>query len=265
MIGRTTFRYFSLDGQEAWLNITSTQDLVVGMTVQGVGVAAGCKLTAIVDSNTIEVSPAIYVTQGTILVFSNDTVQKAVSTTSNAISTAIDGGTTTFDQQCGFTVRATAVDGSITSTQSFTIRVRPRNLAPYENVYLKALPSYTQRSSWNVITKDESIFPPELIYRPDDSYFGVQSSLKSLFLSGLNPVTAETFVSAIARNHYFKTINFGEIKTARAVNADGSVGYEVVYVDLVDSQSYGTDGPPLEVVLNLANSFLFQNQSYNMD
>ena len=264
MIGRTTFRYFSLDGQEAELNITSTQDLVVGMTVQGVGVAAGCKLTAIVDSNTIEVSPAIYVTQGTILVFSNDTVQKAVSTTSNSISTAIDGGTTTFDQQCGFTVRATAVDGSITSTQSFTIRVRPRNLAPYENVYLKALPSYTQRSSWNVITKDESIFPPELIYRPDDSYFGVQSSLKSLFLSGLNPVTAETFVSAIARNHYFKTINFGEIKTARAVNADGSVGYEVVYVDLVDSQSYGTDGPPLEVVLNLANSFLFQNQSYNI-
>ena len=264
MIGRTTFRYFSLDGQAAWLNITSTQDLVVGMTVQGVGVAAGCKLTAIVDSNTIEVSPAIYVTQGTILVFSNDTVQKAVSTTSNAISTAIDGGTTTFDQQCGFTVRATAVDGSITSTQSFTIRVRPRNLAPYENVYLKALPSYTQRSSWTVITKDESIFPPGLIYRPDDSYFGVQSSLKSLFLSGLNPVTAETFVSAIARNHYIKTINFGEIKTARAVNADGTVGYEVVYVDLVDTQSYGTDGPPLEVVLNLANSFLFQNQSYNV-
>jgi hypothetical protein len=264
MIGRTTFRYFSLDGQAAWLNITSTEDLVVGMTVQGVGVAAGCKLTAIVDSNTIEVNPAIYVTQGTILVFSNDTVQKAVSTTSNAISTAIDSGTTTFDQQCGFTVRATAVDGSITTTQSFSIRVRPRNLAPYENVYLKALPSYTQRLSWDNIIKDETIFPPELIYRPDDSYFGVQTTLKSLFLSGLNPTTAENFVAGINRNHYFKTINFGEIKTARAVNRDGSVGYEVVYVDLVDTQSYGTDGPPLEVVLNIANSFLFQNQSYNI-
>ena len=264
MIGRTTFRYFSLDGQAAWLNITSTEDLAVGMTVQGVGVAAGCKLTAIVDSNTIEVSPAIYVTQGTILVFSNDTIQKAVSTTSNAISTAIDGGTTTFDQQCGFTVRATAVDGSITSTQSFSIKVRPRNLAPYENVYLKALPSYTQRLSWDNIIKDQTIFPPELIYRPDDSYFGVQTTLKSLFLSGLNPTTAENFVAGINRNHYFKTINFGEIKTARAVNSDGSIGYEVVYVDLIDTQSYGTDGPPLEVVLNIANSFLFQNQSYNI-
>jgi hypothetical protein len=264
MIGRTTFRYFSLDGQTAQLNITSTQDLTVGMTIQGVGVAAGCKLTAIVDSNTIEVSPAIYVTQGTVLVFSNDTIQKSASTTSNAISTAIDGGTTTFDQQCGFTVKATAVDGSISATKSFTIRVRPRNLAPYENVYLKALPGYTQRLSWDSIIKDQSIFPPNLIYRPDDSYFGVQKTIKSLFLSGLNPVTAENFVDAIARNHYFKTINFGAIKTARAINSDGSIGYEVVYADLVDTQAYNTDGPPLEVVLNIANDFLFQNQSYNI-
>ncbi len=264
MIGRTTFRYFSLDGQVAWLNITSTEGLVVGMTVQGVGVAAGCRLTAIVDSNTIEVSPAIYVTQGTILVFSNDDVQKAVSTTSNAISTAIDGGETTFDQQCGFTVRADAVDGSISSTKSFTIRVRPRNLAPYENVYLKALPGYTQRLTWTNVAKDTTIFPPELIYRPDDSYFGIQKDIKSLFLSGLNPVTAETFVAGIERNHYFKSINFGKIKTARAINPDGSIGYEVVYVDLVDTQAYNTEGPPLAVVLNIANEFLFQNQSYNI-
>jgi hypothetical protein len=263
-IGRTTFRYFSLDGQNSELNITSTEDLVVGMFIQGVGVAAGCRLTAILDSNTVEVSPAIYVTQGTILVFSNEVVQKAVSTTSNAISTAIDGGETTFDQQCGFTVRADAIDGSITSTQSFTIRVRPRNLAPYENVYLKALPGYAQRLSWDNIIKDQTIFPPELIYRPDDSYFGVQKNIKSLFLSGLNPNTAENFVGAIARNHYFKTINFGEIKTARAVNSDGSIGYEVVYVDLVDTQALGTNGPSLEIVLNIANEFLFQNQAYNV-
>jgi hypothetical protein len=264
LIGRTTFRYFALDGQVAWLNITSTEGLEVGMTIQGVGVAAGCKLKVIVDDNTIEVSPAIYVSQGTILVFSNDTVQKAVSTISNAISTVIDGTRTTFDQQCGFTVRATSIDGSITSLNSFTVKVRPRNLSPYENVYLKALPSYTQRLSWEVASKNETIFPPELIYRPDDSYFGIQRSLKSLFLAGLNPNTAQNFVSAIERNHYLKSINFGEIKTARAVNSDGTVGYELIYVDLIDNQSYDTPGPPLEVQLSIANSFLFNDQSYNV-
>lgn len=264
MTGRTTFRYFSLDGQTALLNITSVENLSVGMTIQGVGVSAGCKLTAIVDSNTIEVSPAIYVTQGTILIFSNDQLQKAVSTTSNAISTVIDGGNTTFDQQCGFTVRADAIDGSISATNSFTIRVKPRNLAPYENVYLKALPSYTQRLSWDNIRKDENIFPTELIYRPDDNYFGVQFNFKSLFLSGLAASTADNFVNSILLNHYLKTINFGEIKTARAVNDDGSIGYEVVYVDLIDDQSYGTSGPPLEVQLAIANGFLLNNQSFKV-
>jgi hypothetical protein len=265
LIGRVTFRYFALDGQTAELNITSTQDLSVGMSVQGAGVAAGCKITEIVDSNTIRVAPAIYVDQGTILVFSNDVVQKSASTTSNAISTAIDGGTTTFDQQCGFTVRATAVDGSITATHDFTLTVSTRNLAPYENVYLKALPSYAQRLTWENLRKNETVFPPDLLYRPEDFYFGVQSSLKSLFLAGLSVGTAESFVNTISRNHYLKRINFGEIKTARAVNEnDGSIDYEVVYVDLIDDQAFGTSGPPLEVELAIANSFLINNQSYNV-
>jgi len=264
LIGRTTFRYFSLDGQEATLNITSTTDLTVGMTVQGVGVAQGCKITEIIDSNTIKVRPAIYVTQGSILVFTSDILQKAVSTTTNAITTVIDGGRTTFDQDCGFTVRATAIDGSITSLKSFALSVRPRNLAPYENVYLKALPSYSQRLSWETVRKDATVFPPELIYRPDDSYFGVQASFKTLFLSGLAASTASTFVNALNRNHYNKKINFGEIKTARAVGPDGVVDYELIYVDLIDDQSYGTSGPPLEVQLTIANSFLINNQSFNV-
>jgi hypothetical protein len=261
--GRVSFRYFNLDGQVAWLNVQSTEDLAVGMTVQGVGVASGCEITAIVDSNTIEISPAIYVTQGTILTFSNDQISKSVSTTSNAISTAIDGGATTFDQICGFTVKATATDGSISSTKSFSVQVTPRNLAPYENVFLKALPKPTQRFALKTVLTDPTIFPPTLLYRPDDPYFGVQKNLKFLFLAGLSASTAETFVNSIALNHYFKSINFGDIKTARAVDANGNVSYEVVYVDLVDPQSYGTSGPPLSISLNNQNSFLYNSQSYD--
>lgn len=264
LIGRVSFRYFVLDGHSAELNVTSTENLAVGMSVQGIGVAAGCKVTEIVNDTAIIVSPAIYVSQGTILVFTNDQVQTSVSTISNAISTVIDGGRTTFDQNCGFTVKATAVDGSITSTHQFTLTTVPRNLAPYENVYLKALPNYAQRLSWDNVRKDETIFPPELIYRPDDYYFGVQRSFKSLFLSGLSVSTAENFVETISRNHYLKRIEFGEIKTARAVNQDGTIPYELVYVDLIDEQAYDTVGPPLEVQLAIANSFLINNQSYNV-
>lgn len=262
MVGRVSFRYFSLDGQQAILNVTSTDDLVVGMTIQGVGVATGCRLVQIIDATTIRVQPALYVSQGTILTFANDQSQIQVSTISNSISTAIDGGSTTFDRLCGFTIRASALDGSVSLTKSFQINVRPKNLAPYENVYLKALPSYEKRLSWENITKDTAIFPTDLIYRPDDLFFGVQKKIKSLFVAGLNPSDAATFVESTRFNHFFKKINYGEIKTARATDSRGITTYEVVYVDLIDD-AYAGGSTELSIVLNLTNNFLYENSSYN--
>jgi|694.fasta_scaffold01975_6 hypothetical protein len=260
--GRTTFRYFSLDGTSAKLNIVSTTDLEVGMLVQGPGVTSGCKISAIVDSNTIEVRPAIYVSQGTLLTFTNITVTKVVSTTSNSISTAVDGGATTFDQLSSFTVKAEAIDKSISSKKTFTVKVVPYNLAPYENVYLKSLPSIEQRNLLKAITTDVSVFPPNLIYRPDDPNFGVAKSFKFLFLPGLSPSAAATFVDAIQYNHYNKVINFGTLKTAVAKDPQGVPVYEVVYVDAQDNQAYNTIGPEISTALDVQYGFYFNGTEY---
>ena len=260
--GRTTFRYFSLDGTSAKLNIVSTTDLEVGMLVQGPGVTSGCKISAIVDSNTIEVRPAIYVSQGTLLTFTNINITKVVSTTSNAISTAVDSGATTFDQLCLFTVKAEAKDKSISSKKTFTVKVVPYNLAPYENVYLKSLPSIEQRNLLKAITTDVSVFPPNLIYRPDDPNFGVAKSFKFLFLPGLSPSSAATFVDAIRYNHYNKVINFGTLKTAVAKDAQGTPLYEVVYVDAQDNQAYDTIGPEISTALDVQYGFYFNGTEY---
>ena len=260
--GRTTFRYFSLDGTSAKLNIVSTTDLEVGMLVQGPGVTSGCKISAIVDSNTIEVRPAIYVSQGTLLTFTNITVTKVVSTTSNSISTAVDGGATTFDQLSSFTVKAEAIDKSISSKKTFTVKVVPYNLAPYENVYLKSLPSIEQRNLLKAITTDETVFPPNLIYRADDPNFGVAKSFKFLFLPGLSPSAAATFVDAIQYNHYNKVINFGTLKTAVAKDPQGVPVYEVVYVDAQDNQAYNTIGPEISTALDVQYGFYFNGTEY---
>jgi len=255
-IGRTTFRYFSLDGTSAEINLISTQNLVVGMQVQGPGVFSGCRITAILSNTSIEVRPAIYVEQGTLLTFSNLSTTQIVSTTSNAISTAIDGGETTFDQLSRFTVLAVTLDGTSSAKKEFTVMVRPYNLAPYENVYLKSLPSETQRNLFKSITQDQNIFPNSLIYRSDDPNFGIAKSFKFLYLAGLTPSVASTFVSAIEYNHYNKYINFGEIKTAVSKDPNGNILYEVVYVDAVDTQAYDTLGPDLEILLNIENGYL---------
>jgi hypothetical protein len=260
--GRTSFRYFSLDGGTGWLNVSSTENLEVGMQVQGPSVASGCRITEIVDFHTIAVEPAIYVVQGTTLTFTSATVTQIETTTTNAITTAIDGGNTTFDQICKFTVKASAVDGSISSNKTFTVTVNPYNLAPYENIYLRALPSTEQRALYNSISKDTYIFPENLIYRPDDPLFGVSKTFKFLFMAGLSSSNAETFVNAIQNNHYTKTINFGNVKTAIAKDDNGNIVYEVVYVEAEDLQAFNTVGPPPEISLNIENGYLYNGTEY---
>jgi len=263
-IGRVTFRFFSLDGSVGKINLLSTQDISVGMTVQGVGVAAGCEVTAIINDTTIEVRPAIYVTQGSLLTFTSETTTKVASATTNAVSTAIDGGGTTFDQDCYFTAKAEAIDGSISSTKNFRVHITTRNLAPYENLWLKSLPSAEQRRKYLDIVNDQDLFPTSLVYRPDDPYFGVRKSLKILLLAGLSPAQISTYTSAIENNHYTKNINFGDIKTARAIDYLGNITYEVIYVDAIDTQQFDTVGPSLQKTLSITNDYLYNGNSYNV-
>jgi hypothetical protein len=262
-VGKVTFRYFSLDGARGFLPLTTTDGIEVGMSVQGVGVAAGCEVTDIIENNTIEIRPAIYVVQGTPLTFSNDTNTIVVSTRANAISTVIDGGDTTFDQDARFSVKAESVDKSISAVKNFVVHIRPRNLAPYENLYLKALPKEEQRLGLKNVLEDPNIIPKELLYRSDDAFFGLQKNLKFLFLPGLSASRVDTVVNSIALNHYTKNLNFGEIKTARAIGKDGSIDYEVVYADVIDSQQFDTKGPPLSVSLNNKNKFKFGASEYD--
>jgi hypothetical protein len=263
LTGRATFRFFSLDGDLARINVGNTSQLAVGMLVQGVGVASGCKITEIINSTTIEVQPAIYVAQGSILTFTDSEITTVLSTTTNAISTAIDGNDTTFDQKCQFTVKAETVDGATSSIKSFTVLVRPYNLAPYENLYLRALPTQEQRRGLTNILTDTTLIPQELIYRYDDPNFGVAKNFKILFLPGLSPAKLSQYVQAIERNHYTKNIDFGQIKTARAVDSNGNVAYEVVYVDAVDTQTYSTSGPGLSQVVDVTNNFLYNGNEFN--
>lgn len=262
-VGKVTFRYFSLDSARGFLPLTTTEGIEVGMNIQGVGVAAGCEVTEIVDAYTIEVRPAIYVVQGSALTFSNDNSTIVITTSANAISTVIDSGGTTFDQDARFSVKAEAIDGSISSVKNFKVHVRPQNLAPYENLYLKALPKPEQRLDLRNLLENPDIVPPSLLYRPKDPFFGLQKNLKFLFLPGLSASKASAVIQSIALNHYTKSLNFGNIKTARAVNQDGNIDYEVVYADIIDNQQYDSNSPPLSITLKNQNKFQFGTQEYN--
>lgn len=182
--------------------------------------------------------------------------------------TTIDDQTTTFDQVYTFTVAAFDTGNFVYDTKTFTITIVKRDIIPYENLYVTALPSRDQRAVYNEIVNNADIFPQDYLYRPNDPWFGKNTLRRSLFLAGLNPEQASTYISAMTLNHYWKTLNWGEIKTAQALDSNFDIQYEVVYIELIDRQvdSSGV-GPNLSVSLpaNSRNiSTIYPNSFPNM-
>jgi hypothetical protein len=139
----------------------------------------------------------------------------------------------------------------VSAIRTFRVRINNYDQIPYENLYLQALPSLTQRQFFRNIINNTEIFPEELIYRPSDPWFGRADSVRSLFLAGLNPSYASAYIEAMADHHYNKTIQFGAVRTARALDENFKTKYEVVYLDLTDSMLNNGLGP--EYVIDLTD------------
>ena len=86
--------------------------------------------------------------------------------------TSIDEDLTTFDQVYTFTVNVFDNDNFVSDQKEFTISVVKRNIAPYENLYIQALPNRNQRALYDSIINNSDLIPTNFIYRQWDPWFG---------------------------------------------------------------------------------------------
>lgn len=163
----------------------------------------------------------------------------------------------------------TLVQVSAYSEKTFKIRINRVNIKPYENLYLRGFPTASQRIQFNQLIANQDIFPDQLIFRINDPWYGKAKNLKFLFLPGVNPLDLEKYEQALSQNHYTKTLLFGDIKTAVALDDNYNIAYEVVYLDVID-EGEGLYNPKLTTTLtqtqstNLIskNSYVENNVSY---
>lgn len=184
-------------------------------------------------------------------------------------TTTFDNGNTFFDRVFNFTVAAYDANNFVYSTKTFTLTVLAPIIEPYENLYVQILPNLIERDSYKSLIDNTDIFPQSYLYRPNDPWFGKNILRRSLFLAGLKPREASVYIQAMTLNHYWKTLRFGPVKTAIAVDENFNTKYEVVYVDIIDEQVNSAGlGPNLEVSLpaNSQNiSTIYPNSFPNME
>jgi len=163
---------------------------------------------------------------------------------------------TTFDKTYTFTVIAKDYSAKISGEKTFKLLINSVTYAPYDNLYLTCLPSIEKRTVLDTILGNTDYFSPEDIYRPNDSYFGVQKDIRLLVGYGLTSNQASAYITAMQKRHYNKKFYFGNYSYATASDTNGNPIYDVIYVNLVeDTKTYSTSASGVTIRKIPASSF----------
>lgn len=142
------------------------------------------------------------------------------------------GNTTEFT----FTVQAYSPDFPVVnSSKSFNLTVYQKYDQPTDILYIQAAPSINDRQILNSLLDNESLIPTDTLYRPNDLNFGKATSIIYEHAYGIYASDIEEYVAAVTRNHYWRNITLGELKTAVAKDSNNNIIYEVVYSEVIDN------------------------------
>jgi len=136
-----------------------------------------------------------------------------------------------------FTIEAySETFASLTSSQTFTLSVYQEFNNPTDILYIKCTPSISDRNLLATLLDSDTLIPPDYLYRSDDPFFGKATSVIYEHAYGINASNIDEYLAAITKNHYWRQLTLGEIKTAVARNNEtGEILYEVVYSEIYDN------------------------------
>ena len=147
--------------------------------------------------------------------------------------TLLEQGDTT---EFAFTVQAySPIFPAIGSSKSFTLTVLQEFSQPTDTLYIQATPSINDRQILASLLDNDTLIPPNSLYRSNDQYFGKATSVIYEHAYGIYASDIEEYIVAVTRNHYWRNITLGELKTAVAKNSAGDIIYEVVYSEVIDN------------------------------
>jgi len=155
----------------------------------------------------------------------------------------LDGGDGTIDRKYDITVQASDVYSLGAIDKKFSIIIGDNSLTPFSTLYVKPFMYKDKRKTFRNFINDTKVFDPRVMYRPNDPAFGVQPEIKLIIEHGLETLNLAEYVLGFQQYFYNKRFFFGDIKTLPAEDDNGNYVYDVVYLDIVDSQMIANRSP----------------------
>jgi hypothetical protein len=189
---------------------------------------------------------------GNARLYSEDSLPGITSFDDNLLT--LDGATTTVDESYSFTVKAQDRFGFSSVERTFTLVIDTDVTKTFTDLYAQPLLKSTQRNYFKDFISNTNIFAIDKIYRPNDSNFGLQKTMRMLVYSGIEKKVVGNYVTAVAKNHKRARFNFGDIKTAVAkYPGTNNIAYELVYADVVDVRDSKTSSTRSSLKINPQN------------
>ena len=123
----------------------------------------------------------------------------------------------------------------ISSEKTFTLTVVQEYDIPTDNLYIKCTPSLQDRNIISSLLTNTTLIPDSYIYRPEDENYGKATSVVYAHAYGIYSSDIDRYLEAVKKNHYWRSIILGELKTAVAKDENGIPLYEVVYSTVIDN------------------------------
>ena len=123
----------------------------------------------------------------------------------------------------------------VNATRTFKLTIVQEFTQPTDTLYIRCVPGIADRNIIKGLLDNTTIFPLADLYRPEDVNFGKASNITYEHAYGIYASDFDEYVAAIDKNHYWRYITLGQLKTAVAKNAAGEVVYEVVYSEVQDN------------------------------
>jgi hypothetical protein len=123
----------------------------------------------------------------------------------------------------------------IHSSRDFTLKIIQEFNQPTDTLYIRCVPSVTDRNIIKSLLTSTTIIPTADLYRAEDVNFGKATNITYEHAYGVYASDFDEYVAAINKNHYWRYITLGELKTAVAKNSAGEIVYEVVYSEVQDN------------------------------
>lgn len=170
----------------------------------------------------------------------------------------LDNKITTIDSKYYFTVVANDIYRKGAVAKDFYITVTADSDKEYTKIYVTPFMDKASRRLYSEFIEDSRVFDSALIYRPNDSEFGIQTKIKMAIEYGIERIKLNDYVDNMRDYFYKKRFFFGDVKVAKGEDSNRKHIYDLVYVDIIDPLD-NLQGP-----VTIGNETVYPNSITNL-